>query len=95
MKTPIRCEYFGWGIDLCKDCCEACAYHASCAEHYTEGRTDENLIPAAAIDLMMTAWADLKLNPRDYDKFRTFDWVLNVALRKWQTYARARKVSGT
>lgn len=51
-------------------------------------------VPTAAMDLMLTAWEDFKRNPSDYDKFRVFDWVCNVAFRKWQTYADERKASG-
>ena len=50
-------------------------------------------VPKESMDLVITTWADFKRNPSDYDKFRTIDWVINVAFRKWQTYADMRKAS--
>ena len=51
-------------------------------------------VPTAAIDLMMTAWSDFKRKPSDPDLFKVFDWVVNVAFRKWQMYAENRRVRG-
>lgn len=51
-------------------------------------------VPKASIELMITAWQDFKRDPSDQQKFRSFDWLANVALAKWQTYGDARKASG-
>jgi hypothetical protein len=51
-------------------------------------------VPKASIDIMITAWADFKRSPSDYDKFRVLDWLINVAVVKWQSYSDMRKASG-
>jgi hypothetical protein len=51
-------------------------------------------VPKDAIDMMINAWSDFKRTPSDYDKFRTLDWLINVAVVKWQGYSDTRKASG-
>jgi hypothetical protein len=51
-------------------------------------------VPKDAINRVIRAWEDFKRDPSDYDKFRTLDWVMNVALAKWRNYSDTRKASG-
>jgi hypothetical protein len=50
-------------------------------------------VPKADIENAITAWADFKRDPGDYNKFRSLDWFINVAVVKWQSYSDTRKAS--
>jgi hypothetical protein len=96
LKTPERCEYDGWGANLCKDCCEACDYHASCAERYTAPpitSQEEIAVPDKFIDQVALIHADFKSTPGDYDNFLRLDWALRVAMAKWESYSAQRKLA--
>lgn len=51
-------------------------------------------VPRKSIDIIMSAWNDFKRDPSDMEKFKAFDWLINIGVAKWQTYADARKASG-
>lgn len=51
-------------------------------------------VPVDALNVMIMAVLDFKRYPRDYNKFRALDWLMNVAFAKWQSYADLRKASG-
>jgi hypothetical protein len=51
-------------------------------------------VPKGAIENAISAWSDFKHSPSDYEKFKAFDWEINVALAKWRNYSDTRKASG-
>jgi hypothetical protein len=51
-------------------------------------------VPKSAIENAISAWADFKRDPSNYEMFRAFDWEINVAVVKWQSYSDTRKASG-
>lgn len=50
-------------------------------------------VPKQQLDLVVAAWADFKRAPSDQTKFDSFDWMLRVAMAKWEAYSLNRRVA--
>jgi hypothetical protein len=50
-------------------------------------------VPRTSIEAAISAWDDFKRDPSDSQKFRSFDWLINVAYAKWQSYSDTRRAS--